>query len=375
MRLSNTKVIGLSVSTVLFFLLTGCGSGGSNDGASVVTPPPVVVEPEPPVEETPAAIIPFELPDEISPAMAVAEMKVGINLGNTLDAPNEGDWALPAQESFMAAFKNAGFKHVRIPVTWQEHVGQSAPYEIDADFLARVEEIVDWALAQDLYVILNAHHEGWLKNDYSSASNQSRFDNIWTAVAAHFKNKPAKLMYEMLNEPNGMTMANVNELNKRVLDIIRAENPNRLVVFSGNGFTPVDSLLGAEIPNVSDKFLIGNFHSYDPWGFAGQCQQSWGTDADRVALRDIYIRASDWAVVNQIPVMVNEFGAAKYDFTQPENICDLTERLDYLAEHVSLMSEFGVAGSFWDDGGSFSSYDRANNSWGPEKDVLVAEND
>lgn len=367
---TNSTARCLVFSAFFTMLLTGCGSSGSSAGSqtSVMDPPPVVVE-------TPPAIVAFELPDEISPEQAVSQMKVGINLGNTLDAPNEGDWALPAQESFLLAFKDAGFKHVRIPVTWHEHVEQGAPYTVDVNFLARVEEIVDWALAQDMYVILNAHHEAWLKNDYSNPNNQQRFDSIWTTVAAQFKNKPAKLLYEMLNEPNGMSVPEVDELNKRILAIIRSQNPNRLVVFSGNGFTPIDALIDAEIPDITDQFLIGNFHSYDPWQFAGQCQQTWGTDADKVALRDIYVQASDWAMVNQIPVMVNEFGSAKYDFTQPENICDLSNRLDYLSEHVSLMTEFGIAGSFWDDGGSFSSYDRANNSWGPEKDVLVSEND
>jgi endoglucanase len=70
--------------------------------------------------------------------------------------------------------------------------------------------------------------------------------------------------------------------------------------------------------------------------------------------------------------MVNEFGAAKFDFTQPENVCDLDQRLDYLGHHVSLADEFGFAASFWDDGGSFSSFDRSNNTWGPEKDILLA---
>ena len=72
--------------------------------------------------------------------------------------------------------------------------------------------------------------------------------------------------------------------------------------------------------------------------------------------------------------MMNESGAAKYDFTIPENICVLSERLMYLAEHVSLANEFGITASFWDDGGSFSTFDRTNNSWGPEKDILVSEN-
>lgn len=318
---------------------------------------------------------PYVLINAISPEQAVAEMAIGINLGNTLDAPNEGDWALPAQESHIIAFKQASFKHVRIPVTWHEHTQLKAPYAIDSEFLIRVEQIVDWALAQDLYVILNAHHESWLKNDYQDQNTKNRFDSIWIQVAAHFKDKSPKLMLELLNEPHGMTAEQVNVLNKRVLSIIRNENPNRLAVFSGHGFTPIDTLLETDIPDVLDEYLIGNFHSYDPWAFAGQCQTSWGTTQDKADLRNVYQRASDWATINQIPVMVNEFGAAKYDFTQPENICDLNDRLAYLTHHVTLAKEFGIAGSFWDDGGSFSTYDRADNTWGPEKDVLVAGNE
>jgi len=181
-------------------------------------------------------------------------------------------------------------------------------------------------------------------------------------------------MFEILNEPNGMTEGEVNHVNQRILSIIRNESPNRLVMFSGNGFTPIDSLLAINIPDTVDKFLIGNFHSYDPWAFAGQCQQSWGSDEDKSNLRQIYQLASDWSSVNQIPVMVNEFGAAKFDFTQPENVCDLTERLAYISHHVSLADEFGIAASFWDDGGSFSTYNRHDNTWGPEKDILVSKN-
>lgn len=354
------------------YLLASCGSGSSSEGSSTV----ISQQPLPIVEQITLPItIPLNLTDEISPQQAIAAMAIGINLGNTFDAPNEGDWALPAQESYIIAFKEAGFNHIRLPVTWHEHTQLAPPYEIDSVFLARVEEVVDWALAQGLYVILNAHHESWLKENYQDQKNKNRLDSIWIKIAAHFKEKSAKLMFELLNEPNGMTVEEVNQVNKRLLSIIRNENPNRLAVFSGHGFTPIDSLLETEIPDIQDKFLIGNFHSYDPWEFAGQCQKSWGTNEDKSKLRQIYQRASDWSVINQIPVMVNEFGAAKFDFTQPENVCDLAERLAYLAHHVSLASEFGIAGSFWDDGGSFSTYDRANNTWGPEKDILVAEND
>jgi endoglucanase len=372
MLTNKVTLIRILILSFALNLLTSCGSGGSSDEKpSVISQQAITV-----IEQITLPITTlYSLTDEISPQQAVAEMAIGINLGNTLDAPHEGDWALPAKESYIIAFKEAGFKHIRLPVTWHEHTQLEPPYEIDSVFLARVEEVLDWALAQDLYVILNAHHESWFKENYQNQNNKNRLDSIWIKIAAHFKEKPAKLMFELLNEPNGMTVEEVNEANKRILSIIRNESPNRLAIFSGHGFTPIDSLLETEIPDVQDKFLIGNFHSYDPWEFAGQCQKSWGTNEDKSNLRQIYQRASDWATINQIPVMVNEFGAAKFDFTQPENVCDLSERLAYLSHHVSLASEFGIAGSFWDDGGSFSTYDRTNNTWGPEKDILVAEND
>lgn len=361
----------------LFFLLilAGCGGGG---GSSASTPPSTstptntttVIEPL----NLPNTVA-YQLPDEISPETAVSQMQVGINLGNTLDAPNEGEWAIAAKLQYFIDFKEAGFKHVRIPITWHEHLGTEPPYIIDATFLDRVEELVDWALAQDYYVIINAHHESWIKIENADQGLKNRFDNIWIKVAERFKEKPAKLVFEILNEPNGMTMTEINAQNKRTLAIIRNENPNRLVVFSGNGFTPIDSLLATDIPDVQDEFLIGNFHSYDPWPFAGQCTRGWGSDEDKSNLRLIYQQASDWSQINQIPVMVNEFGAAKYDFTTPANICELDDRLAYLAYHVALGKEFGIAQTFWDDGGSFSTFDRTNHSWGPEKDILVINND
>jgi endoglucanase len=354
--------------------MTACGS------RSTVTTPespnPAIIEP---VSEQPLELpntVAYNLPDEISPQIAVQEMKIGINLGNTLDAPHEGDWALPAKQSYLKAFKEAGFKHVRIPITWDEHTQKNAPYQIDEIFLTRVEQVVDWALAQGLYVIINAHHEKWLKEHYSDQSQaqsiKNRISAIWMQIAARFKTKSAKLMFEMLNEPQGMTIDDVNQLNQRLLSIIRNENPNRLVIFSGNGFTPIDSLLAVNIPDITDKFLIGNFHNYDPWSFAGQCVAQWGSAEDKAQLREIFQQAADWSQINNIPVMMNEFGVAKYDFEHPENVCVLEQRLDYLQTDVALAAEYGIAATFWDDGGSFSTFDRSTETWGPEKEVLIS---
>jgi endoglucanase len=290
-----------------------------------------------------------------------------------LDAyPNEGAWALPAQRHFFQAYKDAGFKHVRIPATWDDHVDNASPYAVDAERMDRTEQVVDWALEQGYYVILNMHHEIWLKENYSVARRE-RFDAIWEQISERFANKSARLMLEILNEPQGLTLQQVDDINEGVIDIIREDDATRLIVFSGNGYTPVDSMLAAAIPD--DDYLIGNFHSYDPWQFAGQCLRTWGSTQDRADLEDIYDRAKTWSTDNDIPVMVNEFGAAHYDFTAPGNICDEDDRLEYLGEHAANAIANGFGASVWDDGGSFVIYDRATGLWGPEMEVLVEFND
>lgn len=340
-----------------------------DDGSFV---PPATSPEEPPLQLPEVDVIID--PNPIYPQTAVSEMGIGINLGNTLDAPAEGDWAPAAQEKFIIDFRQAGFKHVRIPVTWHGRTANSVPYQIDNEEMDRVETVINWALEQDLYVIINLHHESWLKDNYSSQSNRNRLTAIWLQIVERFKHKSAKLVFEILNEPTGLSVENVDEINKHILEIIRRVNPTRLVVFSGNGFTPIDSLLSAAIPDTEDNYLIGNFHAYDPWPFAGQCTRSWGTTADIDELEAIYKKAKNWSDENNIPVTVNEFGVAHYDFTAPENICDLDDRLKYIEAHVNFATKYGIAATFWDDAGSFSTYDRSDNSWGPEKDILVAPN-
>src|SRR5690554_7217063 len=172
-----------------------------------------------------------------------------------------------------------------------------------------------------------------------------------------------------------MTAEQVNPLNKRMLGIIRSTNPKRLVVIAGEDYSGIDTLATLEIPN--DDYLIGNFHSYDPWEFAGVCTRTtWGTTQsdDKSELESMYKRASDWSRQSGIPVMINEFGSAKYDYAQPQNKCELASRLAYLRHHVTEATRHGIAATFWDDGGSFSTYDRKERTWGDEKDVLVAPN-
>lgn len=316
-----------------------------------------------------------QAPDQpLEPFATVAEMGIGINLGNTLDAyPNEGDWALPAEEAYFDDFQQAGFQHVRIPATWDDHTADAAPYQVDAERMDRTEQIVDWALERGFYVILNAHHERWIwEGEGLTAEKTERFEAIWTQIAERFSDKSHRLLFEILNEPIGLSAEQTNQLKARILPIIRAQNPQRLVVISGHNYSNVHTLSDVELPE--DDYLIANFHSYDPWPFAGQCTRGWGSASDRAELAQIYAAATAWREQSEVPVMLNEFGAAKFDFENPENVCDLEDRLAYIGAHVSLAIENGIPATFWDDGGSFSTYDRENGTWGPEKDVLVAPN-
>ena len=299
---------------------------------------------------------------QLSPQTAVAEMGRGINLGNTLEPPTEGAWNNgPAQEAFFDAYVDAGFSNIRIPVRWDQHTANSAPFAIDATWMNRVEQVVDWGLSRGFYITLNGHHEDWLKNNYSNATLRARYDSIWVQVAERFKNKSDKLLFEIINEPNGMTVAQVDDLNQRILGIIRASNPTRIVIYGGNMYANSEQLLTAAIPN--DNYLIGYYHSYDPWQFSGQGIGTWGTANDYQQLRNKYQSVKNWSVANNIPIHHSEFGAVL--------ACDFNSRMRIYAHNVEQCIVNGFAFSVWDDGGDFRILNRSNNTWPEVKDILM----
>jgi aryl-phospho-beta-D-glucosidase BglC (GH1 family) len=124
---------------------------------------------------------------QVTPEEAVAQMRRGINMGNTLEPPYEGDWAPKAREYYFDMYRDAGFDVVRVPVRWDEHTSYSSPYTIQESWMDRVEQIVDWALERDLYVVINAHHEDWIKENYEDKNLRDRFDSIWSQVATRKK--------------------------------------------------------------------------------------------------------------------------------------------------------------------------------------------
>lgn len=96
-----------------------------------------------------------EFPDAFAAKDALGR---GVNMGNALEAPEEGDWGVEIKEEYFDLIREAGFDSVRIPVRWSAHAAEKAPYTIDPQFFTRVDEVVNWALERDLQVVLNVHH-------------------------------------------------------------------------------------------------------------------------------------------------------------------------------------------------------------------------
>ena len=142
---------------------------------------------------------------------AVAAMQPSWNLGNTLDAiPDETSWGNPRSPRRCSTPSRAqGFRSVRIPVTWSGHQSATAPYTIDAAYMARVKQVVDWALADGLYVVINVHHDSWqwinedARRDHDNVL--ARFNAIWTQISDAFRDEPRTLLFESVNEPSSPT--------------------------------------------------------------------------------------------------------------------------------------------------------------------------
>ena len=242
----------------------------------------------------------------------VSGMGYGWNLGNTFDSlPNGGrrggletetSWGNPrATRKLIMFIREQGFDTIRIPVTWGPHTGDGPDYMIDKAWMDRVEEVVDWALAEKMYVIINAHHEkSWLEraaSDYEGTMAQYR--SVWRQIAARFRERTDHLLFESMNEidftglPIGENAALVNKINGEFVKLIRESgggNRARWLLLPGIG-ADLDKTCGyLTIPDGETR-CIASIHYYLPpqfaiatpgtsWGY----NYSWGTDEERAAV-------------------------------------------------------------------------------------------
>ncbi len=298
---------------------------------------------------------------QMTPEGAATAIQKGINMGNTLEPPLEGGWNNPpAREIYFDMYKDAGFDLVRIPVRWDQHTSYNEPFRVDAAWMQRVEQVVDWALERGQFVIINAHHDNWIKENYTNALYRARFDSIWAQVSAYFSEKPDRLMFEILNEPHGLTKQQNDELHARVLSIIRRTNPTRIVVIQGNEWGGAQELIDMEVPE--DDYLIGSFHTYDPWPFGLEGTGPFGPVEIR-ALDEKFAAVKSWSDRHGIPVLLGEFGC--------HIDADYNQRMKHYRTYMDLIRKYGFIFSVWDDGGDFRVMERPALRWNEIKDILI----
>ncbi len=196
---------------------------------------------------------PARLAESISAASMTRDMKIGFNLGNTFDS-RQNSTEFEDIKPVIDLYHSVGMRHIRIPVTW---VGTIANQKGEIDkrhprFL-QLQQVVDYALSKKLVVIINTHHERWLKDHYDgSAIFDDAFSNLWKGIATHYKDYSPKLIFEILNEPekafgdwsgpirptNPVAIKytrQINEFGWRAIRDTGGANESRIVMIGTNG--------------------------------------------------------------------------------------------------------------------------------------------
>ncbi len=333
-------------------------------------------------------------------AFVPGELHRGINAGNALDAPKEGEWGVTLDERFFTDVAAAGFDHVRIPIRFNAHAAVSAPYTVDEDFFRRVDWAIEQTISRKMTAIVDFHHYEELMDDPDG--NADRFAGIWKQIAARYHDRPASVLYELLNEPTGkLTAPRWNALLVQGLAAIRSADPARRVIVDSAFWAAAKELANLDLP-AGDPALITSFHMYQPILFTHQGMPFMPPEYATIgitfpgppaapitpapgALKVEWV--ADWFKrYNSTPAADNPGGPAAVlaEFAMARAYAERTKRPLYLGElgagdaidHASrarwtrLVREEaekqGIGWAYWDDGGRFKIFDRKTGVWDPE---------
>ncbi|PWH18055.1 MAG: endoglucanase [Anaerolineae bacterium] len=296
-------------------------------------------------------------------------MQRGLNMGNTLEAPREGEWGFRIEREHFQIIRAAGFDSVRIPTRWSAHALSQAPYTIEPAFFARLDEVIGWALEENLIVVLNVHHYEEMATD--PVTHRERFLAIWRQIAEHYQTYPPTLLFELMNEPNGaLTVSLWNEIVNEAIPLIRQTNPTRNIIVGGVFWNAYDQLRYLKLP-TEDPHLIATFHYYLPFHFthqgaewAGPEAQQWlgttwnATDPEKTEINKHFTLVAAWSKQSGIPIYLGEFGAYSK--------ADLDSRVRWTTYIREQAEAHGFAWAYWEFGAGFGVYDRDARQWREE---------
>jgi len=323
---------------------------------------------------------------DITTQKLVEDMGLGVNLGNTFESQSsnvnniETAWGSPAiTQEIIAVYPSVGFKTVRVPVRWTNAMsGNNAggTYTINPTLLNRVQEVVDWILDEDMYVILNQHHEkDWMTNNMcnDSAEVVKKYERIWEQIAERFKSYGDKLVFEAMNEEAKWECAweqwgsknsqaekerafgFLHNFNQRFVNLVRGSGGNNdkrhllLSAYDVNIDLSFDSM--AKWPN-DNRFAV-SIHYYDPfsfthsdgsssWSWAGTTM-AWGTSAEVSALNNAMNKLKTNFVDKGTPVIIGEYGVAWEGLAR-----DQAEVRKYTLAVAQAAHDRGILPVLWD---------------------------
>lgn len=296
----------------------------------------------------------------------VKRMGLGINLGNGLEAPDEGIWGVTLDAEYFKLIADSGFKHVRIPARWDTHIDStSGVCVVNPTWMARVRWAVDEAVKNGLIVVLDQHHYAAM---YATPAAETEcFLEIWTAIATEMKNvSKDSLILELLNEPQSLLKAiDWNPIAAQAISTIRAIDPERTLMVGGDSWNSIASLSGLVLPEA-DRNIIATFHYYEPYNFTHQ-GADWGDSpppigatwsaktTEKAAVRTAFAQAVTWSKENDRPIYVGEFGAySKADSVSREIWTEFV---------ASEARRLGIAAAYWEFCSGFGVYDAATKTW------------
>lgn len=336
----------------------------------------------------------------------VYKMSNGWNLGNTFDATSgtglnsETGWGQPlTTKAMIDKLAASGVKTIRIPVSWARHVAKQN-YTIDPFWMERVKTVVDWAIDDGMYVIINSHHDDWDKPGampkgsgfYPNSTNYEESErflaNIWAQISLAFNNGyDEHLIFETMNEPrlkgtnhewwfdqNAAECKDaadcLNRLNQTCVDVIRASggnNQKRFIMVPGLQASP-DSVLNPawKLPVDDEKGkLIVSVHMYTPYSFAMETPGSITfTTSHKAELAKKFARLNASFISQGIPVIIGEYGATNKD--------NLEERVKWFEYFLTKSREYGMTACLWDNGNPnpsktqserYGYYNRTKQTW------------
>jgi endoglucanase len=290
----------------------------------------------------------------------------GINFGNALEAPKEGDWGVTILPQYYNVAREAWFTSFRIPVCWSAHAMTQKPYTIDPNFFTRMDYVIYQAMQRSVIVIVTMHHYNELYKD--PAGQKERFLAIWKQIAEHYKDYYTCVVFEPLNEPHDKLNADKwNKLLKEVHAVIRKSNPNRTLIFGPANYNDIRMLNTLELPK-NDPNIIVTAHYYLPYEFTHQGahwapdSNAWtgtkwtGTDSEKQMITKDFNDAAAWAKKNNRPMFIGEFGA--------NSKADMDSRVLWTKFVADSAIERGFSFAYWDFCGEyFGVYDLSTMSF------------